>query len=63
MPSKYLDQLAQNSEEKLDKHRFLVQSRIVDDQDYNRIVALPTAQRGEEVPDCFFVSYFFFSLF
>mmetsp|Transcript_17664 Transcript_17664/g.35749 ORF Transcript_17664/g.35749 Transcript_17664/m.35749 type:complete len:307 (+) Transcript_17664:55-975(+) len=46
--NKYLDQLSQNTEEKLDKHRFLVQSRVVDDQDYNRIVALPTAQRSDE---------------
>jgi hypothetical protein len=47
--SRYLDQIAQHTEEKLDKHRFLVQSRIVDDSDYNRISALPTSQRSDEV--------------
>jgi hypothetical protein len=44
-----LEQLAQHTEEKLDKHRFLVQSRVIDDQDYNRIIALPTSQRSDEV--------------
>lgn len=41
--------MAQHTEEKLDKHRFLVQSRVIDDSDYNRIISLPTSQRSDEV--------------
>jgi hypothetical protein len=44
-----LEQLAQHTEEKLDKHKFLVQSRVIDDQDYNRIIVLSLAQRDDEV--------------
>ncbi len=47
--SRYLEQVAQHTEEKLDKHRFLVQSRVIEDQDYNRIIALPASQRSDEV--------------
>jgi hypothetical protein len=47
--SKYLDQVARNQEEKPDKHRFLVQSRIIDDAEYTRVTSLPAAQRGDEV--------------
>ena len=47
--SRYLEQVAQHTEEKLDKHRFLVQSRVIEDSDYNRIISLPTSQRSDEV--------------
>ena len=43
--------MAQHSEEKLDKHRFLVQSRVIEDSDYNRILGLPASQRSDEVSD------------
>lgn len=46
--NRYLEQVAQHTEEKLDKHRFLVQSRVIDDSDYNRIISLPTSQRSDE---------------
>lgn len=46
--NRYLEQVAQHTEEKLDKHRFLVQSRIIEDSDYNRIISLPTSQRSDE---------------
>lgn len=45
----YLDQVATRTEEKLDKHRFLVQSRVIEDADYNRILDLPSTQRGDEL--------------
>jgi len=45
----YLDQVATRTEEKLDKHRFLVQSRVIEDADYNRILDLPSSQRGDEL--------------
>lgn len=46
--NRYLEQVAQHTEEKLDKHRFLVQSRVIEDSDYNRIISLPTSQRSDE---------------
>lgn len=46
--NRFLDQAAVNAEEKLDKHRFLVQSKVVDDNEYSRVMALPVAQRGDE---------------
>lgn len=54
--SRYLDQIAQHTEEKLDKHRFLVQSRVIDDHDYNRINSLPASQRSEEVSLVWYLS-------
>jgi vesicle-associated membrane protein-associated protein A len=46
-----LDQIAanQNNADKLDKHRFLVQSRIVDDEEFQRIRILPTAEKTDEL--------------
>jgi hypothetical protein len=35
--------------ERLDKHRFLVQTKVIEDEDYHKIVAIPAAQRTEEV--------------
>jgi hypothetical protein len=34
--------------EALDKHRFLVQSRMIEEQDYDRIYSMPSAQRSDE---------------
>jgi len=42
-------QAAANATEKLDKHRFLVQSKIVEDKDFAVIQELSSAQRSEEV--------------
>ena len=42
-------QAAGDAEEKLDKHRFLVQSKIVEDADYAAIQELPAAERVAEV--------------
>lgn len=42
-------QAAGDAEEKLDKHRFLVQSKIVEDGDYAAIQELPAAERVAEV--------------
>lgn len=45
---RFLDQAAANKEEKLDKHRFLVQSKIIGENDYTRILTIPVEQRSDE---------------
>ncbi|RYH09148.1 hypothetical protein EON65_40350 [archaeon] len=47
--SRYLDQLALNQEEKTDKHRFLVQSKVIDEDLYSRLLQLDSTARAEEV--------------
>lgn len=47
--SRYLDQLAMNQEEKTDKHRFLVQSKVIEDSVYERLSTLDPAARADEV--------------
>lgn len=47
--SRFLDQAAINEEEKVDKHRFLVQSKTLDDAEYARLLTLSQTQRIEEV--------------
>lgn len=50
MDSRILDQVAQNQEDdKLDKHRFLVQSKVIDDVTYERLMALDPGSRAEEM--------------
>ena len=47
--SRFLDNLGTKGEEKVDKHRFLVQSKIIEDSEYNRFIALPANQRADEI--------------
>ena len=47
--NRFLDQAAINEEEKVDKHRFLVQIKNLDDAEYARLLTLSQAQRIEEV--------------
>jgi vesicle-associated membrane protein-associated protein A len=44
-----MEQLADGHEEKLDKHRFLVQSATVNYDDFTRISALPVAKKSDEL--------------
>jgi lipoate synthase len=44
-----LEQAAAENAEKLDKHRFLVQTKVIEDEDFSKLIALPTAQRADEV--------------
>jgi len=46
--NRFLDQVALNKIEKLDKHRFLVQSTVLNDDDFDRISLLPVADRTDE---------------
>jgi len=46
--NRFLDSVALGDVEALDKHRFLVQSRMIDEQDYDRIYSMPSAQRSDE---------------
>lgn len=45
---RFLDQYGTDQEEKLDKHRFLMQCKVIDDASFDRIDKLPQASRGEE---------------
>ena len=47
--NRFLDQASINEEEKVDKHRFLVQIKNLDDAEYARLLTLSQAQRIEEV--------------
>ena len=47
--SRYLDQLGTNSEEKLDKHRFLIQSKVLEDEEFSRLMEIPTNLKTDEV--------------
>eukprot|EP01039_Chlorochromonas_danica_P008733 gene8732-9623_t len=47
--NRYLDQLAMNQEEKTDKHRFLVQSKVIEDSVYERLSKLDPAARADEL--------------
>ncbi len=47
--SRFLDQSLSNNEEKLEKHRFLVQSKIIEDLEYGRILDLAAQARSDEV--------------
>lgn len=45
-----MDQLANGKEtEAIDKHRFLVQTKVVSDSDFNLIQEMPQAKRSEEL--------------
>eukprot|EP01039_Chlorochromonas_danica_P011198 gene11198-12486_t len=44
-----LDQLAMNQEEKTGKHRFLVQSKVIEDSVYERLSKLDPAARADEL--------------
>lgn len=47
--SRVLEQAAAGQHEKLDKHRFLVLSTVLEDEDFDRIAELPPQQRADEV--------------
>eukprot|EP01031_Cornospumella_fuschlensis_P027455 gene27455-33158_t len=47
--NRYLDQLALNQEEKTDKHRFLVQSKVIDEDLYARLLSLDATARSDEL--------------
>ncbi len=66
--SRFLEQSASNTEEKLDKHRFLVQSKVIEDSEFSRIATLSAQLRSEEVRNInthifFFVYDTFFAQF
>lgn len=44
-----MDRVGTGNEEKVDKHRFLVKSKVIEDSEYERISAMPSADRVEEV--------------
>ena len=44
-----MDLASSNADEKIEKHRFLVQSKIVEEAEYSRIMNLPAANRPDEV--------------
>lgn len=44
-----MDSYAANKAEKLDKHRFMVQSKVIEDEDFRKLNAMPLAQKSEEV--------------
>ena len=43
--SQYLEQIATNRQDKLDKHRFLVQSKSVTDEDYDQFISISPANQ------------------
>lgn len=48
--SKFLDQVARGEvTESIEKHRFLVQTKIIDENEFYRIRDLPQAKKQEEV--------------
>lgn len=47
--SRFLDQIAANKIDKLDKHRFLVQSTELTVEDHERLSSIPVSSRNEEV--------------
>ena len=47
--SRFSDFAGEDKREKLDKHRFMVQSKVLNDNEFSKISALQTTQRGEEV--------------
>lgn len=49
--SRFLDQIAanENNTDKLEKHRFLVQSKVIDEDQYDRIRILPSAEKTDEL--------------
>ncbi len=53
--SRFLDQSLSNNEEKLEKHRFLVQSKIIEDVEYGRILNLSPQARSDEVRKTFVI--------
>jgi hypothetical protein len=58
--SRFIERAAADKPEKLEKHRFLVQTKIIGDEDFERIVVIPLAERMEEVIS---LSLFSLSLF
>lgn len=46
--NRYLDQIDEGNEDRLDKHRFLVQSIVISDEETKRINGLPSTQRNEQ---------------
>ena len=50
--SRFLERASTDKAERLDKHRFLVQAKEIDDDDYYKVVALPVNLRGDEVRHC-----------
>lgn len=47
--SRFLDLYAANQEEKLDKHRFLVQTKVVEAADFERISKMDPQDRPDQV--------------
>mmetsp|Transcript_11985 Transcript_11985/g.12913 ORF Transcript_11985/g.12913 Transcript_11985/m.12913 type:complete len:291 (+) Transcript_11985:130-1002(+) len=49
--NRFLDQIAanENNTDKLEKHRFLVQSKVIDEDQYDRIRILPSAEKTDEL--------------
>ena len=46
---RYLERAAENKADKLDKHRFLVQTKAIEDEDYEKIVSATAEQRIDAV--------------
>lgn len=46
---RYLERAAEDKADKLDKHRFLVQTKAIEDEDYEKIVSATAEQRIDAV--------------
>lgn len=46
---RYLERAAEDKADKLDKHRFLVQTKAIEDEDYEKIVSATADQRIDAV--------------
>lgn len=46
---RFLERAAEGKAERLDKHRFLVQSKTIEDEDFEKVSAISAAERSEEV--------------
>lgn len=46
---RYLERAAEDKADKLDKHRFLVQTKTIEDEDYEKIVSATAEQRIDAV--------------
>lgn len=56
-----MDLASSNDPENLEKHRFLVQSRAISDEEFNKLMSLAPSDRMEEV-DYSFSGFLFFCL-
>lgn len=46
---RYLERAAEDKADKLDKHRFLVQTKAIEDEDYEKIISATADQRIDAV--------------